>query len=309
MSIRTVLLALGAAAVLVATWVATSRSSGDGRGPAPAGPQAKNTAAPPSELPASLPAADGTGAASAEFDRVVKQVGERPQEVTLSEGARLVFESALAAQDLGGSIALAASLADSPEMKQALLEEASRRLPAAQGELRCRLLAILASLGDPQGFALWKAALESDPDPRSRELLARNPVTTPPFAAEAIEAVLGLARKDREAAVRQAAVEGLPAGLSKDRMDVFLAVIAGDPHPPARRAALAYLSEDARGDERLATECKRLVADETQDREVRLLASAILRDARQLDPSAAPEDPDAKPNDSELDRSLPPPGK
>lgn len=309
MSVRTVLLALGAAAILIATWVASTRPDDAGRGAASTGSKPEVATNPPSALPASLPAAADPGAAPAEFDRVVRAVGEAPQEVTLSEGARLVFDSALAAQDLGGSIDLAASVADSPEMRQALLDEVSRRLPAAQGELRCRLLAILAALGDPQGFALWKATIEADPDPRSRELLARHPATQGPFAAQAIEAVLGLVRTDREAAVRQAAIEGLPAGLSDARMDVFLAVIAGDPQPSVRRASLAYLSEDARGDMRLQAECKRLVGDETQDRELRLLANAILRDSRAQDPGATPVDPDAKPNETELDRSLPPKGR
>ncbi|GEM_PF-3320793 len=307
MSVRVVLLVLGAVAILIATYVASTRQGGDGRAPVEAPPQVKTPSQP--TLPTNLPAPEGSPTASAEFERIVRQVGESPLEVKLSEGARLVFESALAAQDIGGSIALASSVADSPEMRQALLEEASRRLPGAQGDLRCRLLALLATLGDPQGFALWKAALESDPDPRCREMLARNPVTQEPFAAQATEAVLGVARTDREAAVRQAAIEGLPAGLSPKRMDVFLAAIAGDVEPAVRRAALAYLSEDARGDQRLQVECKRLVGDETQDRQVRLLAGAILRDARPVDPAAAPQDPDAKPNETELDRSLPPTGK
>lgn len=307
MSVRSVLLALGAVALLVATWVASTRPGDAARGPAAPESRPEIATNPTSTLPTSLPAPADAGAAPAEFDRVVRSVGEAPQEVTLSEGARLVFESALAAQDLGGSIDLAASVADSPEMRQALLDEVSRRLPAAQGELRCRFLAILAALGDPQGFALWKATLEADPDPHSRELLARHPATQGPFAAQAIEAVLGLVRTDREAAVRQAAIEGLPAGLSDARMEVFLAVIAGDPQASVRRASLAYLSEDARGDMRLQAECKRLVGDETQDRDLRLLANAILRDSRPQDPALA--DPNAKPNETELDRSLPPKGR
>ena len=121
--------------------------------------------------------------------------------------------------------------------------------------------------------------------------------------------MLGLVRTDREASVRQAAIEGLPAGLSDARMDVFLAVIAGDPQPSVRKASLAYLSEDARGDMRLQAECKRLVGDQTQDRELRLLANAILRDSRAQDPGATPTDPNAKPNETELDRSLPPKGR
>ncbi|MEK7866234.1 MAG: hypothetical protein AAB434_06085 [Planctomycetota bacterium] len=308
MSLRTVLLAVGAAAILIGTWVASTRPGSEGRAPAPEGPQAKADPTPASAPSPSLPSPEPVSPAAARMEEITKAVGEAPKEVTLSEGARLVFDSALAAQDLGGSIDLAASVASDPEMRQALLDEVSRRLATAHGELRCRLLAILASLGDPQGFALWKATLESDPDPRCREVLARHPVRQEPFGAQATEAVLGLARTDREAAVRLAAIEGLPAGLSDGRMEVFLAVIAGDPDPVVRRASLAYLSEDARGDMRLKAECERLVGDETQDRQLRLLAGAILRDARPVDPSA-PLDPDAKPNETDLDRSLPPTGR
>ncbi len=309
MGVRTVLVALVAVGILLAARAVCSRPLANSHAPASASTGAQASTSAPAALPAVPATPTGDSPASLKMDQVVRAVGEAPHEVALGEGARMVFESALAAQDLGGSVDLAASVATDPEMRQAILGEASRRLPTAQGELRCRLLAVLAALGDPQGFALWKSALASDPDARSRELLARHPMTQPPFAAEALEAVLDRVRSDREATVRRAALEGLPAGLSKERMDVFLAAIAGDADPSVRRAALAYLSEDARGDERLAVEAKRIVGDEAQDRQVRLLASAILRDARRGDAVADPTDPQAKPNDSDLDRSMPPAGR
>ncbi len=197
------------------------------------------------------------------------------------EGIRAALDAGLSSNSVGPMESMAEALGDSDESRRGLIDELARRLPTARGEDACRLLAMLVGLGDAQGLASWKAALSADPDPSTRELLARNAPTSGPLGAEVVDALLDCMGSDRTGAVRAAAVEALPGGLSAGRMESFLRAIARESDASARQAMVLYLSQDAPRHPEFIASCERLAQDASVDPRSRALASAAVEHARQ----------------------------
>ncbi len=188
---------------------------------APTGP--RHTARPPSGL----------------VETVAQATGSGPQHITAEEGASRLADILAAADRSADVLALGRAVAQDETMLELLVVQARRMLAAGEGLVRTRGVLILAALGqiDSQD---WYRHILAEPDAEARARL----VASPPFiAADPVAtrgSLLELALHDPAAAVREAAVVSLPAGLTATETDVLLGILRSDREPMVRLRALAY---------------------------------------------------------------------